>query len=132
MKIEYKLTLTSEQAKAINRAIELLIRLKLGQYEELPFYLTDLSRDDFCERRDIAKPYLKQAFAAMQDYREDTEWKDDEWHRLYNIHQAIRYQIHLAEYPDSTGVDSYPPHGSGGQGIPKCSYSRGEADGTEI
>ena len=69
MKIEYKLTLTSEQAKAINRAIELLIRLKLGQYEELPFYLTDLSREDFCERRNIAKPYLKQAFAAMQDYR---------------------------------------------------------------
>jgi hypothetical protein len=44
----------------------------------LLFYLTDLSRDDFCERRDIAKPYLKQAFAAMQDYRKDTEWKDDE------------------------------------------------------
>lgn len=80
MKIEYKLTLTSEQAKAIDKAVELLLRLKLGQYEELPFYLTDISRDDFCERRDIAKLYLKQAFAAMQDYRNDTEWKDDEWH----------------------------------------------------
>lgn len=126
--IEYTLTMTCEQAKSLDLAVELLLRLKLGQYKVLPDILIDMMRDDFCDRRDIAELYLKLAFDAMQDYKNDTdiEWKDSEWHRLYNIHQALRYQIHQAECPERSGVDSYPPFNSGGQGIPKCSYSKGD------
>lgn len=120
--IKYTLRMTSEQAKEVDKAVELLLRLKLNQYNELPFTLIDLDRDDFCERRDEAKELLERAFHVMQGYKYPDKFKDDEWHILYNIHQAIRYQIHLAEHPNSIGVDSYPPRSSGGKGIPECTY----------
>ena len=124
--IEYTLTMNSKQAHIVNNAVELYMRLKLGQYDQLPYALIDLARKDYCERRDDAKYFLKKAFDKMQDYKGPTDWKDEEWHTLYNIHQAIRYQIHLAEHPGSSGVDSYEPSDFGGVGIPKCTYTKTE------
>lgn len=116
---KYILTMDPDQAKTACKAIELLMRLKLGQYEELPFALIDISRDDFCDRRDIAKPHLKAAFDQMLGYKARTEYKDEEWHKLYNLFQVIRHAIWKMEHPDSMGVDSYPPMDSGGVGLPE-------------
>lgn len=106
---QYRLTLNSQQAHELLHAVELFMRLKLGQYEELPFSLIDLDRDDFCDRRDEARAYLKPAFEALLGWKKIGGYKDDQWYRLYNMYQVVRYAIHNAEHPESTGVDSYPP-----------------------
>ena len=129
--LTYTLTMTGEQAKTVNKAVELLMRLKINQPHEIPRAVmeygmyNDLGVDEFCKRRDAAEPHLDAAFREIFTKWEEVK-KDHEWHVLYNVYQAIRYQIHEAEHPQSTGVDSYPPINSGGVGIPKCTYEKRE------
>ena len=117
MKTQYTLTLTGEQAKVIDKAVELLLRLKLGQYEELPFILMDINTKDFGDRIQEVKPVLMSAFKIMNPGL----WtKDLEWHRLYDIHQVIRHAIHGAEHPNATwSVDAFEPICTSGEALPK-------------
>lgn len=115
MSLAYRLTLSPNQAHELNKAVELLMRLKLGQYEELPFALMNLGDMDFAGKRDRAKPYLQYAFGIMQGDKRPGEYKDAEWHTLYDLYQVIRHMIQQAEHPDSDGVDSYPPICTGGE-----------------
>lgn len=124
--IEYTMSMSSATAHTLLKAVDLLMRLKLGQYKEICFDLLDVCKPDFCIRRDNAEVYLKLAFDTMFAGKEPGTYKDDEWYRLYNILQSLRYQIHLAEHPESTGVDSYPPCVTGGQPLPECSFCKTE------
>lgn len=101
--MQYRLTLSTEQARVADKAIELLLRLKIGQFEEIPWAIRGCDHpEEFCRKRDEAKPYLD---ALRKIYGAQ---KDDEWHRLYDLHQVIRKAIHDAEHPGTVGVDSYP------------------------
>ena len=111
--MQYILALTPAQAKTVNKAVELLMRLRLNQPEEIPRAVMDsmyerIGCDEFCKRRDQANEYLKTAFLMLFPRFDDVK-KDDEWYRLYNVYQVIRYAIHNVENPDGVGVDSYPP-----------------------
>lgn len=117
--MKYRLTMTSEQVKEANAAIELMMRLKLAQYRELPYTLMDISDTEYCEKRDDAMPHLKAGFDAMFRGRKDYEWKDREWYVLYNLHQVIRHAIRNAEFPDSNSVWSTPPMDFEGIGLPE-------------
>ena len=123
---KYVLTLTSEQAREINKCLELLMRWKLKQPDIMAQMLLDISDDVdvYCRKRDTMVPKLKEAMdiCTPEDPENCGKLKDREWHVAYNILQAIRYQIHLAEYPESKGVSSYPPLDTGGVGIPECSF----------
>lgn len=120
--IVYTLTLEREQMAETLKAVELLMRLKLGQYNEIPFALLNIAQEDFCERRDGAKPLFEAAFAELFKGKPETEWKDDEWHVLYDLYQVMRYARHEAEYPDSKGVSSYPPMCTAGKPMAKCEW----------
>ena len=115
----YVLTLTSEQAKVMDKAVELLLRLKLGQYKELPFALMKLDAEDFAEKRDDASVYLLTAFQILSGKACPGWDKDQEWYRLYDLHQVVRHAIHNAEHPETDGVDSYPPICTAGEALPK-------------
>lgn len=119
MGIKYRLTMTPEQAKEANSAIELMMRLKLAQYGELPYTLMDISDKEYCEKRDDAMPHLKAGFDAMFRGKRSDEWKDREWYVLYSLHQVIRHAIRNAEFPDSTGVWANPPMDFEGIGLPE-------------
>lgn len=131
-KVEYTLKLNSTQANEVLKAVDLLMRLKINQPEEISRAVMPENYwkdgkvdndafDDFLLRRDRADGYMKMAFRAIFPRWEDVK-KDDEWHTLYNIYQSIRYQRHLAEFPNGRGVDSYPPMYFGGEKIPECSW----------
>lgn len=125
-RITYTLRMDPRQAATCLNAVELLMRLKINQPEEISMAVldamyTEIGCDEYCRRRDRANELLRKAFDVIFP-RIDEVRKDTEWHVLYNLYQAIRYQIHLAEYPNSTGVDSDPPRDIGGVGIPQCSY----------
>ena len=133
--IEYTLTMNSEQAKECLKAVELLMRLKINQPEEITRavmpenYWEDGKVDNqkfdyFINRRDEANECLKLAFARIFPIWESVK-KDAEWYRLYNIYQVIRYAIHEAEHPQTTGVDSYPPtQFTADEPLPGCSWTR--------
>ena len=137
--IEYTLKLNSTQAGEVLKAVDLLMRLKINQPKEISRAVMpdDYWRDgkvdkdafdEFIHRRDRADEYLEKAFREIFPTWEDVK-KDSEWHTLYNILQALRYQRHLAEYPNSVGVDSYPPMYFGGEQILECSWA--ERQGTQ-
>lgn len=115
------LVMKTNQAHALNRAVDLFMRLKINQPKELIWHLMDLRDDDFCERRDCAEVYLDKAFRLIYP-RWDCVVKDKEWHTLYNMHQVLRYAFYQNEHPSSKGVDSYPPNSYSGEPLPKLSY----------
>lgn len=125
----YTLTMSSGQLREASKAIELLMRLKLGQYDQLHWALLDIMDEDFCEKRDEAEFHLKAAFQALFRGKKSTEWKDHEWHVLYDLYQVIRKAIHDAEYPDSIGVDSYPPMCTAVEPMAKCEWMEGNVIG---
>ena len=130
--IEYTLTMNSRQAKECLKAVELLMRMKINQPEEISRAVLDgmyerIGIDEYIRRKNGANEYLRAAFAAIFPTWDEVQ-KDDEWYVLYNIYQAIRYQIHLAEHPGSTGVDSYPPMQFTDEPIPKCEYRKMKND----
>lgn len=120
-KFEYVLTMNSKQAHECLKAVEFLLRMKLAQFDQIPYNVLDIGMKDYCERRDAAEPYLKKLENALFPLWTDVK-KDDEWYVLYNLYQAMRYQIHLAETPDSNGVSSYPPRQMTDEPIPKCEW----------
>ena len=116
--VKYVLTLTSSQAKTINYAVELLMRWKLKQDSILAQMLLQDSIIDngYRDRVEAVSMLLNSAMGyAIGD---KVPLKDDEWFRLYNIHQVVRKAIHDVEHPQSTGVDSYEPMPFGIEGLP--------------
>ena len=121
---KYELILDSNQARETLKAVELLMRLKLSQHEELSRAILEpmwdrIGCDEFCRRRDNANQYLKPAFSYLLPTMEDRQ-KDKEFNILYNLYQALRYAICCAETPDSTGVNSNPPSHLNSEPIPLC------------
>ena len=125
---EYTLTLNSDQAHEVLKAVELLMRLKLNQPGEITRNLLDsmykrIGIDEYCRRRSLSDPYLKLAFKSIFPTDDDIR-KDDEWYRLYNLYQALRYAIHEAEHPNSIGVDSAPPMQFTSEPLPGWGWKR--------
>ncbi len=124
--IEYVLTLNSQQARETLKAVELLMRLKINQPEEISRAVLDgmydrIGCDEFCMRRDDANVYMRLAFNVIFQ-RSDEVRKDQEWYRLYNLYQVIRKAIHDAEHPEGTGVDSYEPRAFTDEPLPKIEW----------
>ena len=126
---EYTLTLTSAQARTMLKAVELLMRLKINQPEEISRAIMDgefyehIGCDEFCKRRDIADKHIHEGFKAIFPLWAEVQ-KDSEWYRLYNLFQSVRYAIHEAEHPDTIGVDSRPPMQFTDEPIPKCEWRK--------
>lgn len=106
---EYELTMNADQAHETLKAVELLMRLKLGQYQEIIYSLCDIRNPDFSIKISKADDILKDAFSIIYEGKKPGEYKDTEWYRLYNIYQVLRKAIHDAEHPETTGIDSYEP-----------------------
>ena len=125
--LTYTLTMSVEQAQMVSCAVELLMRLRINQCEEIPRAVLPwgcgLSVAEFCKRRDKAEPHLKKAFQALFPTHEGVK-KDQEWNRLYDLYQVIRKAIHDAEHPETTGVDSYPLMCTAGEKMAKCEWRK--------
>lgn len=121
---EYTLTLSQNQAHEVLTAVELLMRLKLGQYQELVYTLCDIYNPEKTIQISVIDDILKQAFNLMNKDKTPAEYKDDEWHRLYDIYQVLRKAIHDAETPDADGVDSYPPFQTAKEPLPSIKWNK--------
>lgn len=128
--VEYTLTLKSKQAKEIQNALEVIMRWKLRQPSIVMEYLPNRLSwkndfDDYLKKRDEITEYLEKANdIAIPKLENNNTLKDEQWDRIYNIFQVIRHAIQQAEYPDSKGVDSYPPFPSGNEPLPEIKWER--------
>ena len=64
---KYILDLNEEQAKTVAQACEFFARIKMGQFNEIPFLLlaNELSGNDYCTKRDTANQHLLEARKAI-------------------------------------------------------------------
>ena len=120
---EYTLHLNNDQAREVFKAVELLMRLKINQPHEIPRALIPLEDDEFCEKRDMANEHLDKAFKAIFPTIESCT-KDDEWYRLYNLYQVLRYAFYQASGRTSWGVDSDPPRRFTDEPLPKIEFRK--------
>ena len=125
MNVEYTLKLNSEQAQTLMKAVDLLMRLKLNQYDNIPYCLIGFNDEDYSNKREMSRNYLRMAFEVIFPTWEDIK-KDDEWYRLYNLYKSVAYAKHCAENPNGKGVDSYPPTQLTDEPIPECTWERKE------
>lgn len=135
---EYVLTLTSQQAKEIQNAMEAIMRWKLRQPEIMVQLLPDrldwkhgVDFDDCLARRNAARELLKGANDLMcpYDYTISSEkpLKDDQWNRVYGIFQVIRHAIWEAEgNKESWCVDSEKPMQTGSEPMPEIEWREKE------
>lgn len=138
---EYVLTLTSNQAKEIQNALEAIMRWKLRQPELMVQFLPDrlnwkpgVDFDDCLARRNAAKELLKGANDLMCpfDYGNGSEkpLKDEQWHREYGIIQVIRHAIWEAENDKKNWcVDGDKPMQTGMEPLPEIEWR--EKNGTK-
>ena len=118
---EYTLTLTSEQARATLKAIELLKKLKVGLYGQIPYALIGEPGENFCRKRDAALPHLNRAFGAMSGMNPYKWSKDSEWKVLDEVDQALFYAIMKAEEPKAQGIKDMKPD----EGTPVITFKEG-------
>lgn len=107
--MNYNLTLTANQMHELHKAVELLMRLKIGQYQELIYDLCDIHSVEKQETIDAADNLLKEAFILINTGKKSNEYKDQEWFILYDMYQVLRKAIHDAETPDRPGLDAVEP-----------------------
>ena len=123
--IEYTLKMNSDQARACLNAVELLMRLKLNQAFTFNDSICGWNVDDWNDWHEATR-HVETALGLLFKCREPETWKDPEWYRLYNLYQVIRYQVHMAENPTGTGVDSYPPIQFTDEPLPECAHVKKE------
>ena len=120
---EYTLTLNSEQAREILKAVELLMRLKLNQAFTFNDSVAGWDVEDPKRLREATR-YVELALGILFENREAHRWKDAEWYRLYNIYQVIRKAVHDAEHPETEGVDAYDPIKFTDEPLPKIRWEK--------
>jgi len=121
--VEYTLTLDSAQCHELLKAVELLMRLKIGQYQELIYTLCDIKDTNQMERWAVVDSMFKRTFEVMNKEKKSTDYKDAEWYRLYNLYQVIRKNIHDAEHPEGTGLDASEPMQMTKEPLPKMRWT---------
>jgi len=136
---EYTITLTTAQAREVQKALEAIMRWILKQPEIMREYLPDRlcwnhgeNFDISLAKRKAATDLLKVANDLLCPYsyaNGDAPLKTDQWHRIYGIYQVIRHAIWEAESDDKSkwSVDSWTPYPSGNEELPKIEWR--EVDG---
>ena len=137
---EYVLTLTTQQAREIQNALEAIMRWKLRQPEIMVQLLPDrldwkhgVDFDDCLARRNAARELLKGANDLMCPYdytSSEKPLKDDQWHMVYGIFQVIRHAIWEAENDKKNWcVDGDKPMQTGSEPLPEIKWR--EKNGTK-
>ena len=97
---KYILELTEEQAKIVAQACEFFARIKMGQFNEIPFLLlaNELSGNDYCTRRDIANKYSLDARKAIYPELQGIghsygAGKFADADRAFDVYQVLRHAL---------------------------------------
>lgn len=97
---KYILNLNEEQAKTVALACEFFARIKMGQFNEIPYLLLsdELPENDYCTRRDTASKYLLDARKVIYPELNDIGHsygvgKFADADRAFDVYQVLRYAL---------------------------------------
>lgn len=121
---EYELMLNQEQCHEVLKAVELLMRLKLGQYQEIIYTLCEITNPEVTDQISEADTILKHAFTVMNKGKSSRDFKDEEWRILYDLYQVLRKGIHDAENPDGNSLDASEPIQFGNKPLAKINWTK--------
>lgn len=130
------LELTDEQAVVLERAVELLFRLHIGQFNEIKFALLQHIHDtgenvDYQGIDALLDTVSHLFFPALQPHESFNVNCCEDCNVAYGIYQAVRYVNAWHHRPEGgVGVNFDPPHNTGVP-IPKC-YLVKEGEELEI
>ena len=125
------LRLTRDQEIIVEQACELLARLHIGQFEQIPFFMMEHSKDvdEWCRRRDDARDALKLAACLIfgrNMYGMPDCQKTESHHRAWSVYEVLRYHRCWHDNPDGgTGVCYDKPMSLNGEPLPKCMIEKG-------
>ena len=121
----YILTLTPEQEIIVEQALELIARLRIGQFERIAELLCDPRDIYYCKRRDLARDLLRLAaivvFGRNACNYPDIKKKSEEHERAWTIYSVLRHARSWHENPKGGITVNYDePLNLAGGPMPKC------------
>ena len=121
----YVLTLTPEQEYIVEQALELLARLRIGQFERIAELLCDPRDTDYCKRRDLTRDLLRLAaivvFGRSAYNYPDVKERSQEHEQAWTIYSVLRYTRSWHENPQGGFTVNYDkPLNLAGGPMPKC------------
>ena len=124
-KERYILTLTPDQERIVEQALELLARLHIGQFERVAELLCDPRDTDYCKRRDLARDLLRLAaivvFGRSAYNYPDVKERSQEHEQAWTIYSVLRYTRSWHENPKGGITVNYDePLNLAGGLMPKC------------
>ena len=121
------LEMTREQADIVERACELLARLRLGQLEHITEACLDLGSTEYFRRRDYVNPFFEAAAKVIYGvtaYGYPDCKKDEVFHRAWSVYEILRYTRCWHDHPEgcSWSVCFDPPINTlpNAEPLPKC------------
>lgn len=97
---KYTLELNEEQAKTVAQACEFFARIKMGQFQEIPYLLlsNELSGGDYCRKRELANKHLLDARKVIYPELNGIGHsygvgKFDDADRAFDVYQVLRYAL---------------------------------------
>lgn len=130
---KYKLEMSEEQARTLIGAIDLAIRIRLGQFGEIIEQCMDLDTgniNEWCQRRDDAEAVLLQARNIIMPELRDINslsgshgvYAKEETERAYNVLLAVRSCIAYHNKPEGGYTVDFrrPMNIHVNEELPKC------------
>ena len=97
---KYILDLNEDQARTVAQACEFFARIKMGQFQEIPYLLlsNELSGVDYCKKRELANKYLLDArkviFPELNGIGHSYGvGKFADADRAFDVYQVLRYAL---------------------------------------
>ena len=97
---KYILELTEEQAKIAAQACEFFARIRMGQFQEIPYLClrSEITGGEYCARRNIAEKHLLDARKAIYPELNGIGHsygigKFQDADRAFDIYQVLRYAL---------------------------------------
>ena len=121
------LIMSTAHARVVRDACEMLMRMKLGQYNAPWDGLVGIGSNgskwdvnEYCVRQDIASDIMR-AYLRACGYKDGTD-KDDIEQMAYEVWGAIRHAEWASEEhePGDWDVRSQEPLSESGKGVPQC------------
>ena len=105
-----ELTLSPEQAEIVARACEFYARIKMGQFDEIPYHCLqhELPGSEYCNRRQAAEKALLEArkFIYPELHGVGHSYGVGKFHdadRAFDVYQVLRYALGDPRVPYAFG-----------------------------
>lgn len=131
---KYQLTVTEKQERVLERACELYMRIRIGQFDDVADVFMDKSQWGYTERLTLMKDLLRLAaitfFGRGYANGPDVNTNDEQYRCALALYTTLRHARSWHEHPEGGVVTCFdPPINDTLDLDPKCEVLKEEEDG---